>query len=301
MDNPPSFSLGITQLDTTVQDISLGSVSATFDEQDPDWTENRSKHRNDPVTMKKLTDKAASKSKKSTSKASKKKIDDSSRPRLPKGIKYRIDKIPPHPLHMGSLCNCAFEEEIKEYFGENILETFRNTIFGIFLDLPRCNWIRQISKCLLMLGIQQDNKNELHVWVQGEILKFTMLEFAIINGLKCTDNIDNYMYTSSSKSALMSRYFSYNKGAITRSKLITWVQNGNLDNAEGALNLAILFFVHTFMFSQHKEAPISVAHFQIVEDGRSIHFSWRKVTFEKLMSSWQQDFNTVKQLYSLVE
>ncbi|PHT30032.1 hypothetical protein CQW23_30421 [Capsicum baccatum] len=197
---------------------------------------NRSKHRNDPVTMKKLTDKAASKSKKSTSKASKKKFDDSGRPRLLK-------------------------------------------IFTMSIG--------QISKCLLILEIQQDNKDELHVWVQGEILKFTVLEFAIISGLKCTDNIDHYMYTSSSKSALMSRYFPYNKAAITRSKLITRVQNGNFDNAKDALNLEILFFVHTFMFSQHKEEPISVAHFQIVEDGRYIHFPWGKCIrpkYESFMS-----------------
>ncbi|KAM3235977.1 hypothetical protein P3L10_016014 [Capsicum annuum] len=162
---------------------------------------------------------------------------------------------------MGSLCNYAFGEEIKEYFGENILRAFRNTIFDIFLNFSWCNWIGQISKCLLILEIQQDNKDELHVWVQGEIFKFTMLEFSIISGLKCTDNIDDYMYNSSSKSMLMSRYFSDNKGAITHSKLITRVQNENFDNAEDALNLAILFFVHTFMFSQHNKAPISVAHF----------------------------------------
>ncbi|PHU23765.1 hypothetical protein BC332_08872 [Capsicum chinense] len=233
MDNPPSFSLGIAQLDVTVEDIPLGFVPATFDEQDPDWVENRSKHRNDPVTMKKLKNKAASKSKKSTSKAIKKKFDDSGLPRLPK------------------------------------------------------------------IFIMSDNKDEFHVWVQGEILKFTMLEFVIITGLKCTGNINDYMYTSSSKSALMSRYFSDNKGAITRSKLITRVQMRNFDNAEDALNLAILFFVHTYMFSQHKEAPISVAHFQIVEDGRYIHFPWGKVIFEKLIGSWQQDFNTAKHLYSL--
>ncbi|KAF3668286.1 hypothetical protein FXO38_08158 [Capsicum annuum] len=261
MDNPPSFSLGITQLDATVEDIPLGFVPATFDEQDPDWAENRSKHRNDPVTMKKLRDKTTSKSKKSTSKASKKKFDDSGRPRLSKGMKYRIGKVPPHPLHMGSLCNYASGEEIKKYFGDDVLGAFKNMIFDIFLNLPRCNWIRQISKCLLMLKIQQDNKDELHVWVQEEILKFTMLEFAIITGLKCTDNIDAYMYTSSSKSALMLRYFFDNKGAITRSKLTTRVQIENFDNTEDALKLAIFFFVHTFMFSQHKKAPINVAHF----------------------------------------
>ncbi|PHU11254.1 hypothetical protein BC332_18184 [Capsicum chinense] len=150
MDNPPSFSLGITQLDATVQDIPLGFVPATFDEQDPDWAENRSKHRNDPVRMKKLMDKTAFKSKKSTSKASKKKFDDSSRPRLPK--------------------------------------------------------------------------------------------------------------------------------------------NENFDNTEDGLNLAILFFVHTFMFSQQKEAPISVAHFQIVKDGRYIHFPWGKVTFKKCIRPKYESF-----------
>ncbi|PHU28762.1 hypothetical protein BC332_00855 [Capsicum chinense] len=197
------------------------------------FAENWSKHRNDPVTMKKLRDKAASKSKKSSSKAaSKKKFDDSGRPRLPKGLKYRIDKVPLHSLHKGSLCNRAFGEEIKKYFGEDVLGAFRNMIFGIFLNLSQCNWIGQISKCLHMLTIQQDNKDELHVWVQGEILKFTMLEFVIIIGLKCTDNIDDYMYTSSSKSALISKYFSDNKGAITKLKLITSVKMGNFDNFE---------------------------------------------------------------------
>ncbi|KAM3356135.1 hypothetical protein P3S68_022849 [Capsicum galapagoense] len=119
---------------------------------------------------------------------------------------------------MGNLCNCAFGEEIKEYFGEDVLGAFRNTIFGIFLDLPRCNWIGQISKCLVMLEIQQDNKEELHVWVQGEILKFTMLEFSIIRGLKCTGNIGDYMYTLSSKSTLMSRpkYESFMSGMFTK-------------------------------------------------------------------------------------
>ncbi|KAM3397583.1 hypothetical protein P3S68_001096 [Capsicum galapagoense] len=269
---------------------------------DSDWAENRSKHKNDPVTMKKLKDKTASKSKKSASKSSKKKFDDFGRPRLSKGMNYRIDKVPLHSLHMESLCNCAFGEEIKEYFGEDVLGAFRNTSFGIFLDLPWCNWIGQISKCLLMLEIQQDNKDELHVWVQGEILKFTMLEFAIITGLKCTGNIDDYMYTSSSKSALMSRYFPDNKGAITRSNLITPVQVENFDNAEDAMNLAILFFVHTFMFSQHKEAPISVAHFQIVEDGWYINFPWGKHSYKNIQPttdevsrldlSFSKDFET---------
>ncbi|KAF3635211.1 hypothetical protein FXO38_00243 [Capsicum annuum] len=87
MDYPPSFSLEITQLDSNKKDMPLGFVPGTFDEQDLKFTENRSKHRNDSITMKKLKDKVASKSKKSSSKVSKKKFDNSGRPRLPKMYK----------------------------------------------------------------------------------------------------------------------------------------------------------------------------------------------------------------------
>ncbi|KAF3618925.1 putative protein EIN4-like [Capsicum annuum] len=67
-----------------------------------------------------------------------------------------------------------------------------------------------------MLEIQQDIKDEIHVCLQRKILKFTMLEFAIITDLKCIDDIDEFMYTSSSKSPLMSKYFPESGGGITR-------------------------------------------------------------------------------------
>ncbi|KAF3653166.1 hypothetical protein FXO38_15768 [Capsicum annuum] len=158
--------------------------------------------------MKKLKEVANSRSKKSGSKAaSNKKVDNFGRPRLPKDMKYRIDKVSAHPLHIGSLCNRPFGEDIKMYFREDVLGAFRNMIFGILLDLPQCNWICQITKCLLMQEIQQDNKDKIYVWMQGNILKLTMLEFSIITVLKYTGDIDEYMYTSSTKSSLMSKYF----------------------------------------------------------------------------------------------
>ncbi|XP_047259941.1 uncharacterized protein LOC124892781 [Capsicum annuum] len=184
-------------------------------------------------TSKKKVDVASFSSKKSASKStSKKKVDGSGRPCLPKGMIYRIDTVPAHPLYIDSLCNRTFGEDIKAYFLEDILGAFTNTIFGIFLDSSQCNWIRKISKCLLMLEIQQDNKDKIHVRVQGNILKFMMLEFAIITGLKYTSNIDEYMYSSSPKLALILKYFSDVVGGITRSKLITRVKMGNFDNSE---------------------------------------------------------------------
>ncbi|KAF3650916.1 SKP1-like protein 1B [Capsicum annuum] len=65
MDCRPSFSLGFSQLDATEHDISFDFIPGTFDFEEFNFTENRSKHRNDPVTMKKLKGVANSISKKS--------------------------------------------------------------------------------------------------------------------------------------------------------------------------------------------------------------------------------------------
>ncbi|KAM3219738.1 hypothetical protein P3L10_024269 [Capsicum annuum] len=81
MDSRPNFNFGLSQLDSQKQDILVG----TFDCEEPNFAENRSKHRNEPATMQKLKKAASSRSKKSGSKAaSKKKFDDSGRSRLPK-------------------------------------------------------------------------------------------------------------------------------------------------------------------------------------------------------------------------
>ncbi|PHT57191.1 hypothetical protein CQW23_05677 [Capsicum baccatum] len=119
---------GITQLDATIADIPLGFVPATFDEQDPDWAENRSKHRNDPVTMKNLTDKAVSKSKKSTSKASKKKFDDSVRPHLPE---YSYKNIQPTTEEVNRL-DLSFPKDFETsdpttYASTSVFEKLKRT------------------------------------------------------------------------------------------------------------------------------------------------------------------------------
>ncbi|KAM3250861.1 hypothetical protein P3L10_004931 [Capsicum annuum] len=95
MDYPPSFSLGITQLDAKEKDIFVGSVPGKFDEENPNFVENRSKHQNDSVTMNKLKEVATSRLKKSTgSKATAKKMFDASgRPRLPKVLRSNTPMV----------------------------------------------------------------------------------------------------------------------------------------------------------------------------------------------------------------
>ncbi|PHU28731.1 hypothetical protein BC332_00824 [Capsicum chinense] len=76
---------------------------------------------------------------------------------------------------------------------------FRQIIFGSFLDMPQCNYQSQLSKCLLMFEIHQDNPEEIQVYVQEIILKFSIIEYDIISGLKCSGSIEEHLFSGSSR------------------------------------------------------------------------------------------------------
>ncbi|KAM3324333.1 hypothetical protein P3S67_005484 [Capsicum chacoense] len=123
MEDSPYFSLGLTQLDTSSV---VGFVPGVFDYEEPNFAENRSKFRNNPNKMKEIRKFAAQKTKKAVGKSLRlSKKDDSGRPRLLKGMKYRIRKVPAHSLYFGSYCNRKFGEEINHFLGEEVLNLFR--------------------------------------------------------------------------------------------------------------------------------------------------------------------------------
>ncbi|KAM3308481.1 hypothetical protein P3S67_010225 [Capsicum chacoense] len=107
-----------------------------------------------------------------------------------------------------------------------------------------------------MLEIEQDNSNEIHIYVQETILKFCILEFAIISGLKYTRNIEDHLYTESSKSVLMAKYFPNAKNSVKKMIFVQRFKLRNFDNNTDALNMSILYFILTFVYSQICDATI---------------------------------------------
>ncbi|PHU14857.1 hypothetical protein BC332_16062 [Capsicum chinense] len=119
-----------------------------------------------------------------------------------------------------------------------------------------------------MLEIEQDNPNEIHIYVQGTILKFSILEFAIISELKCTENIEDHLYTESSKSVLMAKYFPDARNSVKKMIFVQRFKLENFDNNTDALNMSILYFILTFVYSQIHDTTIRRYDFVMVADER---------------------------------
>ncbi|KAF3642741.1 hypothetical protein FXO37_22358 [Capsicum annuum] len=128
MDSAPSFSLGLTQIQSTSNEIDVsGFVLGDFDYKDVGFCENRSKYRNNPTIMKKLGDAASVKGKKTVVASS-------------KGMKYVFKTVPPHPLRFGISSNRNFVTDVEYYVGKKVLNMFKETCFGVFVDMPKSNF-----------------------------------------------------------------------------------------------------------------------------------------------------------------
>uniref|UniRef100_M1CLN1 Ulp1 protease family, C-terminal catalytic domain containing protein n=1 Tax=Solanum tuberosum TaxID=4113 RepID=M1CLN1_SOLTU len=74
---------------------------------------------------------------------------------------------------------------------------------------------------------------------------------------------------------------------------------GGWDNNYDALQMDILFFIHTFLYSQLGDAPIPIEDFFMVEDGSYEQYPWGQVAFTKLMKSFRQEYTPTKKMYRL--
>ncbi|KAG5621793.1 hypothetical protein H5410_007011 [Solanum commersonii] len=189
----------------------------------------------------------------------------------------------------------TFIEELSTR--DECIELFKNTIFGSYLNIPKCNYQGQITKCLLLLEVEQDNTYELHIrHANGNVLHFSIKEFAIIIGLKCTENIEDIRYPDSTTSRLVQRYFPKAKDNVSKERLIQRFTMGIWDNIQDVVKWQSLT---SFIFSQLNDTHISIEDFLMIKDGRYQQFPWGQLTFSKLMKSLWQEFTSEKQMYRL--
>ncbi|PHU16928.1 hypothetical protein BC332_12623 [Capsicum chinense] len=143
-----------------------------------------------------------------------------------------------------------------------------------------------------MLEIEQPNQEEVHVFVKGQMLRFSINEFALITGLNCFENIDDFKYEDSSTRRLMKRYFPQSTNGVDKEALIELVK-GNFENKEDALQMAILYFIHTFIYSQLNASSMLFSDLKMVEDGKYQFFLRIDQKFKDLESLMNARFNDV--------
>ncbi|KAH0747419.1 hypothetical protein KY285_009076 [Solanum tuberosum] len=117
-------------------------------------------------------------------------------------------KNPPvHPLCIVSSAKDYTVQDIKNKVTLKQLDMFRQTCFRMYVDILECSFQEQLHRCLITLEVDQDNPNEFWICANGSILHFTIDEFALITGLRCTGNEDDFQADVNYDNRLLVDYF----------------------------------------------------------------------------------------------
>ncbi|KAH0690084.1 hypothetical protein KY289_017442 [Solanum tuberosum] len=161
---------------------------------------------------------------------------------------------------------------------------FCRTCFAQLSSIRRCHVQAQLISCMFFREIEGSSKDAILIHVNDTTLRFTIRDFAIIAGLKCSANEKDFVFNIEEPNKIILQYFGVEK-AITKSQLVEKFDNKVWgDNDDDAVKFAILFYIHSFiLFEEPTSTVIDRKDFDLVESGRYIDYPWGKEAFDILI------------------
>ncbi|CAH9133725.1 unnamed protein product, partial [Cuscuta epithymum] len=115
--------------------------------------------------------------------------------------------------------------------------------------------------------------------VSGFRLRFSIAEFAVVTGLKCSGQFDESTLTSLDNNDLIKKYFN-NSSKVSREAITTCFLGQRADCDEDAVKIAILYVIGLFLFTSPKEKFIRESYVAVVNAGLWELYPWGKDLFD---------------------
>ncbi|KAG5580584.1 hypothetical protein H5410_051211, partial [Solanum commersonii] len=204
-----------------------------------------------------------------------------------------------------SYIHCYVNHEIKTQLTDHLSEqqySCEKTCFGHFMRIRNCVAQGQIHRCCMALELECRTRQALVIRVNGTILKFTLRTFALITGLNCVGVLGDFKFNTEEPTMLIVQYFG-SKDFNRRSDLIDRFNNKVwADNEDDTLKFAILYFIHTYVYSGEKTTKrIPRIHFNLVESGRYMQYPWGRKAFHWFLKSINKKMTSHGQFYRICD
>ncbi|XP_070020418.1 uncharacterized protein [Nicotiana sylvestris] len=194
--------------------------------------------------------------------------------------------------------NCSIVKYLKDNLDDQQIEMFRRTCFGYFVDLPEFFIQNQLIHSLLIREVVSPKDNELWTKVNSTKLRFGLVEFCIITGLKCNGDPNKdyelrFLPIYTIYQTLLPSMFKKIYGRTDEDedeehkspfRLITGASVACMwKSDEDALKIVVLYF--NFLFSITNDYLITKNDFLLVESGDFETFPWGKMVFNATLES----------------
>ncbi|XP_062089444.1 uncharacterized protein LOC133795977 [Humulus lupulus] len=189
-------------------------------------------------------------------------------------------------IHPDNRCSSKIASTIKysliqaihEKLSTKQVSDFCDSCFGHFLNLPEFTMQHQLIHNLLLRELQQPNKLEIWVGVNGMKLRFGIRDFALVTGLRCVGSTDKIKYVSKDN-GFYSTYFK-DHSKINKKLLKEFFDGKKWKNDEDALKITLMHFLHNFLLSSSETNIVPKEDFNIIDNGEFSEFPWGKEIFK---------------------
>ncbi|KAL3353402.1 hypothetical protein AABB24_018238 [Solanum stoloniferum] len=217
------------------------------------------------------------------------------------GIRFHVLARLIEPPRMQVYVNHNIVTDLKGKLTLTQFNRFKDTCFGAYTKMHVCGAQPQIFRCLMVCELEDSSPDELFFRINHTTLRFGIQEFAIITGLNCFADKDDFLFDTSEPNRLINQYFE-GKSIIRKAELISKYKNkvwgdGNDDDV---VKFTILYFISTFIYSgEKKSSSIPRIQFDLVESGRYHEYPWGKDAFSKLVKSITKKMDAKKKYYRI--
>ncbi|KAM3304979.1 putative protein isoform X1 [Capsicum chacoense] len=151
----------------------------------------------------------------------------------------------------------------------------------------------------MSLETRESSTSAIVIRAKGTILH---REFALVTGLNCATNKDEFVFDKERPNRIIDQYFD-GESFVQKKDIFAAVSDKIWGNAndEDALKFANLYFIHAFLLSSVDTVVIPCLHFDLVESGRYSNYPWRSVAFEELARSLHKKLKPKGKFYMLLE
>ncbi|OIT19564.1 hypothetical protein A4A49_65698, partial [Nicotiana attenuata] len=179
-------------------------------------------------------------------------------------------------------------QTLMKHLNSRQFAMFRETCFGYFLDLPIVGMQPRLIHSLLLREVVHHNGDELWHSLNGCKIHFGISEFALVTGLKCT-GVAHKRYDDNKSCGLIDRCFQGIK-KLNSQAIIDCFEGKRWSSDHDAVKIAVLYFIHSFLFLSLPDSPVSIGHFELVESGEFENYPWGKLVFNDTYSSLRKAF-----------
>ena len=173
---------------------------------------------------------------------------------------------------------------IKQRLTEQQYEVFKETCFGHFVHLQDLKFAGQIVHALLLRYVRSTDK-AMYFKIGQKECRFSMLEFALITGLKCHKEHDLLVHEKDNVDNICDVFMGGNH-EFTQKQLQKAFSTAHSNDDTLMVKFAMLYFLESVLLGKEPKNKIDDLHIRLLDNFKEFNnYPWGRLSFEATMLS----------------